>query len=69
MMTQYGTVSRENSLRGVQAWRLGKKPYEVRYLMKLGALSHAEATALIARHAGDTFEINAELFARRRAAQ
>ena len=68
MMTQYGTVSRENSLRGT-AWRLGKRPYDVRYLMKLGALSHAEATVLIARHAGDTFEINAELFARRRAAQ
>lgn len=69
MMTQYGTAARENSLRGVPAWRLGKKPYEVRYLMKLGNLSHTEATALIAKHAGGTFEINAELFARRRAAQ
>lgn len=68
-MYQHETVARDNSTRGVPAWRLKKRTYEVDYLMKLGGISRAEATALIAKHRGDTFEINAELFARRRQSQ
>jgi len=34
--------------------------------MKLGGLTKADAEALIAKHRGDTYEINAELFVRRR---
>ena len=53
-------------IRRVPDWRPEKRPYEVAYLMKLGALTKTDAEALIAKHRGDTYEVNAELFARRR---
>jgi hypothetical protein len=40
-------------------------PYKPGYLMKLGNLSLKEARALIDRHAGDRYAINADLLARR----
>jgi hypothetical protein len=65
MMTQYGTTARETSNGGAPDWRLNRKTYEVTYLMKLGNLTREAAIALMAKHEGDTFEINAELFALR----
>ena len=62
MMTQYGPAARETSNRGVPDWRLNRKGYEIAYLMKLGSLTRDAAIALMAKHGGDTFEINAELF-------
>jgi hypothetical protein len=64
-MHQYGTTARQTSNRSVPDWRLNRKTYEVAYLMKLGNLTREAAMALIAKHDGDTFEINAELFAQR----
>ena len=64
MMTQYGPA-RETSDRAVPDWRLNRRVYEVPYLMKLGNLTREAAIALMAKHGGDTFEINAELFSRR----
>jgi hypothetical protein len=52
--------------RHVPEWRIARRPYEVSYMMKLGSLSHAEATALLAKHGGDNFNVMAELFERRR---
>jgi hypothetical protein len=69
MMTQYGPTARETSNRGVPDWRLNRKGYEVAYLMKLGNLTREAAIALIAKHEGDTFQINDELFSLRGRAQ
>jgi hypothetical protein len=65
MMRQDETTAPKPSIRGVPEWRLNKRTYEVPYLMKLGNISREEATALIAKHDGDIYEITAELFSLR----
>jgi hypothetical protein len=65
MMHQIEPQEHRARIRRVPDWRLERRPYEVAYLMKLGGLTKAEALALIAKHEGDTYEINAELFSRR----
>jgi hypothetical protein len=65
MMYQNEPQERRARIRRVPDWRLARRPYEVAYLMKLGGLTNAAALALIAKHGGDTYEINAELFSRR----
>ena len=69
MMDQNGTHKRQGEVLGVPDWRLFKRPYEVTYLMRLGGLTRADAVALINRHNGDRYEINAELISRRRQRQ
>ena len=66
MMHQNELQKHRARIRRVPDWRLDRRPYEVAYLMKLGGLTKPDAEALIAKHTGDTYEINAELFARRR---
>jgi hypothetical protein len=68
-MDQNGTQKREDDVLGVPDWRLFKRPYEVTYLMRLGGLNRSEAVALINRHNGDRYEINAELISRHRQRQ
>lgn len=65
MMHQNEPQQRRARTRHVPEWRAERAPYQAAYLMKLGGLSHADATALIARHRGDNFNIMAELFSRR----
>jgi hypothetical protein len=65
MMHQNEPQAHREQIRRVPDWRPEKKPYEVAYLMKLGGLKREEALALLAKHEGDTYEINAELFSRR----
>ena len=65
MMHQNEPQAQRVRIRRVPDWRLERRPYEVAYLMKLGGLTNAEALALIIKHGGDTYEINAELFSRR----
>ena len=69
MMRQDGTATRKAATRYVPEWRFNKRTYEVPYLMKLGNISRQEAMALIAKHDGDKYEINAELFSRRSRSQ
>ena len=65
MMHQNEPQGHRGQIQRVPVWRPEKRPYEVAYVMKLGGLKHEEALALIAKHRGDTYEINAELFSRR----
>lgn len=68
MMRQFETGTQSKHSRVDYRNSPGSK-YEVRYLMRLGSLSHSEAADLISRHDGDRCAINAELIARRRSAQ
>ena len=65
MMHQDEPQEHRGGSRHVPDWRPEKRPYEIAYLMKLGGLKREEALALIAKHRGDTYGINAELFSRR----
>ena len=56
---------RRARIRHVPEWRVARAPFEVRYLMKLGGLNHADAVALTAKHRGDNFNLMAESFSRR----
>jgi hypothetical protein len=69
MMRQDETAAPKAATPGVPEWRLNKRMYEVPYLVKLGNISRQEATALIAKHDGDIYEITAELFSLRNRSQ